>query len=46
VSTVDVSISMRIGEIEESIPLGVATYMTSAAIRDIRLRKLPEKTKE
>lgn len=44
VSTVDVAISMRIGEIEESIPFGIATYMTSAAIRDIRIRELPSKT--
>jgi len=40
VDTTNVSIGMRIGEIEESIPLGVATWMTSSAIRDIRLRKI------
>ncbi|MCS1412186.1 MAG: hypothetical protein M2R45_05390 [Verrucomicrobia subdivision 3 bacterium] len=33
-------ISMRFGEIEESVPLGIATWMTSAALRDIRIRKV------
>jgi len=40
VDTTDVSIGMRIGEIEESAPLGIATWMTSSAIRDIRLREV------
>ena len=40
--TADRKISMRFGEIEESAPLGIATWMTSAAIRDIRIRKIPE----
>ena len=39
-STVDVKIGMRIGEIEQSIPLGVATWMTSSAIKDIQLRTI------
>jgi hypothetical protein len=34
------TISQRPGEIQQSLPLGVATYMTSAAVRDIRLRRL------
>ena len=33
-------ISLRPGDIQKSLPLGVATYMTRAAIRDIRVRKL------
>ena len=33
-------ISLRPGDIQQSLPLGVATYMTSAAVRDIRLRRL------
>lgn len=33
-------ISMRPGEIELSQPLGIATFQTSAAVRNIRLRKL------
>lgn len=33
-------ISLRPGDIQKSLPLGVATYMTRAAIRDIRLRRL------
>jgi hypothetical protein len=33
-------IAMRPGEIESSKPLGIATYRTRGAIRDIRLRKL------
>lgn len=33
-------ISMRPGDIEKSQPLGIATFMTKAAIRDIRVRKL------
>ena len=40
VDTTDVSVGMRIGEIEESAPLGVATWMTSSSLRDIRLRQV------
>jgi hypothetical protein len=32
-------ISLRGGDIQKSLPLGVATYMTRAALRDIRLRR-------
>lgn len=34
-------ITLRPGEIQKSLPLGVATYMTSAAVRDLRIRRLP-----
>lgn len=34
------TISLRPGDIQKSLPLGVATYMTKAAVRDIRLRRL------
>ena len=34
-------IHMRFGEIEESEPFGLATYQTRAAIRNVRLRRLP-----
>lgn len=33
--------SLRPGDIQKSLPLGIATYMTRAAIRDVRLRQLP-----
>lgn len=33
-------ISLRWGEIQKSLPLGVAAFMTRAALRDIRLRRL------
>lgn len=33
-------ISLRPGDIQKSLPLGFATYMTRAAVRDIRLRRL------
>jgi hypothetical protein len=33
-------IGLRPGEIQKSLPLGIATYMTKAAVRDIRLRRL------
>lgn len=33
-------LSLRPGDIQKSLPLGFATYMTRAAVRDIRLRKL------
>jgi hypothetical protein len=33
-------ISLRPGEIESSVPLGVATWQTSAALRDLKLRPL------
>jgi hypothetical protein len=35
-------ISMRLGEIEESIPFGLAAWQTRTAIRDVRVRRLPE----
>ncbi len=38
-------ISMRFGEIEESAPLGIATWMTSAKLRDIRIRELGDEAK-
>ena len=38
--TADRKITMRFGEIERSVPLGIATYQTKAAFRNIRLRKL------
>ena len=33
-------IALRPGEIQKSLPLGIAAYMTRAALRDIRLRRL------
>jgi Domain of Unknown Function (DUF1080) len=37
-------LSLRHGEIDESLPFGIATYQTSAAIRDVRIVKIaPEK---
>jgi hypothetical protein len=39
----DHKISMRFGEIEESKPFGIATYQTSAAFRELKLRSLPAK---
>lgn len=33
-------LSLRPGDIQKSLPLGIATYMTKAAVRDIRLRRL------
>ena len=33
-------ISLRPGDIQQSLPLGIASYMTRAALRDIRLRRL------
>jgi hypothetical protein len=33
-------LSLRPGDIQKSLPLGIATYMTRAAVRDIRLRRL------
>lgn len=34
------TLSLRPGDIQKSLPLGIATYMTKAAIRDVRLQKL------
>lgn len=36
-------VGMRFGEIEESKPLGIATWITTAEIRDIRVRSLAKK---
>ena len=41
VETEGKSIDMRIGEIELSAPFGVATWMTSSAIRNVKMRELP-----
>ena len=38
-------VSMRAGEIELSAPLGFATFQTSGAIRNVRLRRLPARVK-
>jgi hypothetical protein len=40
VNVKDRKVSMRAGEIELSVPLGIATWQTAAAIRNIKLRKL------
>jgi len=37
-------ISLRPGEIESSVPLGIATYQTSAALRNLKLRSLAAET--
>ena len=34
------TIGLRPGDIQKSLPLGIASYMTRAAVRDIRLRRL------
>jgi len=39
------NISLRHGEISQSIPLGISTYQTSAAFRTIKLRGLSAKEK-
>ncbi len=33
-------VSMRFGDIEQSTPLGIATYQTSASIRNLQLKRL------
>jgi hypothetical protein len=40
VDTTDRKISIRI-EVEPSRPLGIASWSTKAALRNIRIRKLP-----
>lgn len=39
--TTEKKIAMRSGEIEDSIPLGLATWQTTAAIRKFDLRRIP-----
>ena len=34
-------VSMRPGEIEESAPFGIATYQTTASIREVKIRPVP-----
>ena len=36
-------VSMRAGEIEQSVPLGIATWMTAGEIRNMILEELPPK---
>lgn len=43
--TEDKTISMRPGEIEMNAPLGIATWQTTGAFREIKLRKIPAATK-
>jgi hypothetical protein len=43
VDTTGRKISLRIGEIEMSVPIGICTYKTDAAYRNIRLRSLTPK---
>ncbi len=38
--TKDRRVGLRYGEIDQSLPLGIAAYQTKAAIREIRVRKL------
>jgi len=38
------NVHLRPGEIQKSQPLGIATYMVTAAVRDIRLRRLGSAT--
>jgi len=40
VDTTDMKISMRAGDIESSKPFGIASYQTTAALREIRLRRV------
>ena len=42
-SIVDKEVSMRPGEIEDSAPFGIATYQTTAAIEEIKIRPTPAK---
>jgi hypothetical protein len=42
---VDKRISMRFGEIELSMPFGIATYQTSSAVRSVKWRPLPARAK-
>ena len=37
----DRRISMRFGEIENSVPLGLATYQTTTAVRNVQLKPVP-----
>ena len=39
----DRKISMRAGEIEDSVPFGLATFQTTAALRDIKIRPTPNR---
>lgn len=41
VDTTDKRISLRPGEIESSKPFGIASYQTTAALREIKLRRVP-----
>ena len=39
-TTTDKRIEMRFGEIEESVPFGISVFMTTAEVRNIRLKRL------
>jgi hypothetical protein len=34
------TIGLRFGDVDKSLPFGIATYQTAAAVRDIRIRRL------
>ena len=39
-TTTDQRIEMRFGEIEESVPMGISVFMTTAEVRNIQLKRL------
>lgn len=39
----DKKVSMRFGEIESSVPFGISTYQTRAAVKDVKIRPAPAK---
>ena len=45
VDLTDRKVGMRIGEIEQSVPLGIATWMTGSEIRKIKIRDFIEEAK-
>ena len=46
VDLTDRKVGMRIGEIEQSMPLGIATWMTGSEIRKIQIRDFIEKAEK
>jgi hypothetical protein len=41
VETAEKTIGMRAGDIEDCMPLGLATYETTAHVRNLVVRRLP-----
>ena len=46
INIADRKVSMRPGEIEDSVPFGISNYQTSGALKEVKVRRIPAKVKK